>query len=89
MTYTAYHAPSGEFKDGFETEELAQAYIDEECSYCSCGEKPCEARQCEWFLMLTKDFVECEGFGDILNAAGCVPWTPPEFQNGDEARKET
>jgi DNA-directed RNA polymerase beta subunit len=29
-----------------------------------------------------------KGFGDILNAAGCVPWTPPDFEKKESKSEE-
>ena len=70
--YTAFHAPEGEsyHQSGFSTEELAWDYVKEQCMNCNCGEKPCEARMCEWFVMPTDEFLTSEGFEDILKASG-------------------
>lgn len=75
MSFTAYHAPSGEYKSGFETEKLADAYIEEQamkCRICSSHPEhlPCEATMCEWFVMPTDQYEKCNDFKDILKASG-------------------
>lgn len=68
--YTALHAPTDEYQSGFISENAAYSYIEEQSSYCKCGEKPCEARMCEWFVMKTEDYFKADDFSDILKASG-------------------
>lgn len=62
--YTALHLPTGYWKS-FSTEKEAYEYIESECMFCFCGDKPCEARLCEWFTIPSAEFVEDE-CGDMI-----------------------
>jgi len=68
--YTALHLPSGYWKS-FKTDQEAQEYVESECMFCFCGEKPCEARMCEWFTMPSSEFVE-EEYGDMMRSSRFV-----------------
>ena len=69
--FVAYHAPTNEYLD-FDTREEASEYIVEASSHCNCGQKPCEAKEAEWFLLFGEDFEKAKTFKDIISASGFV-----------------
>ena len=83
--WIAYYAPdtSGRenpSKAGFKSAEEAREYIKENYICKDCLEECKEdniccmgtACGCEWFILPTDEFDQCEDFGDILEASGAV-----------------